>query len=111
MGEEQLKGVITWKSTRADTNSTEDCPYNNFKHAVRFCRFDIVHGPQWSEPMTKECLYKTETTNSLDKLSQVSNYTVIIVFYSKVLIMNPFARMLKKCIQKELLTFLQIKNF
>ena len=83
-GEEQLKGVITWPSTLADTNSTVDCPFNDTKinntksrHAVRFCRSDEFLGATWNEANTNDCPYKTKTTRALEKISHVSK----IVFH------------------------------
>ena len=79
-GEEQLKGVITWNSTKADTNSTTKCPYNINGSAVRFCKLDPIFGPMWMEPDTRHCLYSSKTTNKLNSLSQVGTKVLFFFF-------------------------------
>ena len=84
MGEKQLKGVISWPSTAAGTNSTIVCPYKingtDDKYAMRLCRLDAAHIPVWTEPNLNECPYKTKTTRDLEKISQASTiYSIKIV--------------------------------
>ena len=80
-GVKQLKGVITWPSIAAGTNSTMVCPYkingSDANNAMCLCRLDVAHSPVWSEPNLNECPYKTKTTRDLEKISQAST----ILFY------------------------------
>ena len=73
IGEESFKGVYTYNSTATGQTIQLPCKYSSGNFSSRSCKYDKGTGqPYWSDIDLDSCLAKSEVTNQLINLSQVS---------------------------------------